>query len=82
MKQKLLAVAAICAVISGTAWAEEATDSKSDPNRIICKTEKPIGSNIPTRVCMTAAERDRQREQSQELMREVKRKTPAIGGSS
>lgn len=38
-----------------------------DPNRIVCKREHVVGSNRPQKVCMTAAERDRLKDQSDQL---------------
>lgn len=39
-------------------------------SRMVCERHKPIGSNRPTRVCMTVAERRRVREQTERMMQE------------
>ena len=39
-------------------------------SRMVCERHRPIGSNRPTRVCMTVAERRRVREQTERLMQE------------
>lgn len=33
-----------------------------DPNRMVCTRERVVGSNMPQKVCMTVAERDRLRD--------------------
>lgn len=38
--------------------------AKDDPNRLICKSEREMGSNRPKKVCKTAAERQRLKEQA------------------
>ena len=44
---------------------------KRDGERLICKSERPIGSNLPVKTCQTASERDgRRREDRQELDRQ------------
>lgn len=44
---------------------------KRDGERLICKSERPIGSNLPIKTCQTASERDlRRREDSKELQRQ------------
>lgn len=39
-------------------------------SRMVCERHKPIGSNRPTRVCMTVAERKRAQEKSEQMMRD------------
>jgi hypothetical protein len=44
--------------------------AKRDNERLICKNEKPIGSNIPVKTCQTAGEIEaRRRNDSQYLRR-------------
>ncbi|WP_395680717.1 hypothetical protein [Dokdonella sp.] len=44
---------------------------KRDGDRLICKSERPIGSNLPVKTCVTARERDqRRREDNKELERQ------------
>lgn len=50
------------------AKAEDAAKKeKDDPNRIVCKREHVVGSNRPQKVCMTAAERERLKDQSDRM---------------
>ena len=45
---------------------------KRDGERLICKFERPIGSNLPVKTCQTASERDgRRREDRKELERQT-----------
>ena len=50
---------------------------KDDPNRIVCTRQHVVGSNRPQKVCMTVAERERLKDQSQRLTDESRR----VGGS-
>ena len=44
---------------------------KRDGDRLICKSERPIGSNLPVKTCVTARERDqRRRDDNKELERQ------------
>ncbi len=43
----------------------------TDDNRIVCKREKKLGTNISHRVCMTKAERDALAEDTQRGLREL-----------
>lgn len=38
-----------------------------DPNRIVCKREHVVGSNRPQKVCMTVADRQRLKDQADQL---------------
>jgi hypothetical protein len=38
-----------------------------DPNRIVCKREHVVGSNRPQKVCMTVADRERLKDQAEQL---------------
>lgn len=35
--------------------------AKRDGDRLVCQSERPIGSNLPVKTCMTASERDQRR---------------------
>lgn len=56
-----------------TATAPPAPLAKDDPNRIVCTREHVVGSNRPQKICMTVAERDRQRELAKRGMDESRR---------
>ena len=63
---------------SRAASAPAAAASKptaSDDDKLICEYERPVGSNIPRKVCRTQAQIDREREAAQEKMRELSRTT-------
>jgi hypothetical protein len=64
--------------VSGSAPA--ATDAKKataqDDNKMICETERPVGSNIPKRVCRTQAQIDREREAAQKQLLDLSRPGP------
>lgn len=46
----------------------EATLNKEDDERMVCSYQKTIGSNRKTRVCKTAAQLEREREEARERM--------------
>jgi hypothetical protein len=48
----------------------EISSADIDPDELICRREVVTGTNFRRRVCMTRAERDTQREESQEEMLE------------
>jgi len=41
---------------------------KADGERMICRREKPLGSNLATRVCRTQAQMEREKKAAQEAM--------------
>jgi len=49
----------------------------ADPNELICTKEKLTGSRIPTRVCLTRAERERIQSEGQGFVEASKRKPGA-----
>jgi hypothetical protein len=59
---------------AASAPADKPTATAQD-DKLICQTERPVGSNIPKRVCRTQAEIDREREAAQDKMRELSRTT-------
>ncbi|HYE45113.1 MAG TPA: hypothetical protein VEA44_04990 [Caulobacter sp.] len=72
MRLAFIAIAAM--TIAGPALAQAgagapATPAKKidDPNRIVCKREHVVGSNRPQKVCMTAGERQRLKDQADQL---------------
>ncbi|NKB33568.1 MAG: hypothetical protein GKR91_10775 [Pseudomonadales bacterium] len=42
-----------------------------ESNKLVCTTERVVGSNIPQFVCMTVAQRDRMAMQAQEDVRQL-----------
>ena len=57
------------------------TQAKSDPEKLICTTEKPTGSNLAVRVCKTQAQLERERVDAQAFMdlnKTVKDQMPEI----
>jgi hypothetical protein len=64
----------------GTQTANSAESTQPDPNRTVCKLEKPIGSVIPTRICKTAAQWQAERENSRKFMQDLQQRTGATHG--
>ena len=81
--RQFIVIAAFTATLAGVASAiaaetpavaEEAKTEKpkadaEDPDRVICRRERVAGSNRPTKVCMTAAEWQKQRDEARQAMR-------------
>ena len=61
---------ALKAQSSATPQAGTAAVAAED-QKLICEMERPVGSNIPKRVCRTKAQMDREREAAQDKMREL-----------
>ena len=68
------ATAATKSQSSGTAVTAEKTPHEEA--KLICEMERPVGSNIPKRVCRTQAEIDRERAAAQDKIREISRSGP------
>jgi hypothetical protein len=81
MKRELQ-LAALFALNIGLASAEEPPTAApaASADRIICSTERVTGSNLPRKVCLSAAEREARRQSAQQAMSSAARKTPARGG--
>ncbi|ATD68380.1 MULTISPECIES: hypothetical protein [Luteimonas] len=47
-------------------------------SRLVCRREKPVGSNRSINRCMTVAERNRERDNAQDLMRNQKKSEELI----
>lgn len=43
----------------------------NDPDRIVCRTENPTGSNIPSRVCHTARQWDESQAGGQKMLNDM-----------
>ena len=77
----ILALASACAGPSATAGgkaplkaqagaAQPATPGAApEEQKLVCAMERPVGSNIPRRVCRTPEQIEREREAAQEKMR-------------
>ena len=71
------AVVGLCS--AGVAWADPPPSTPADgahvppaaAQKLICKKEPVIGSNIPKRVCRTQAQIDAEREASRDSMSEM-----------
>ena len=71
----LVATAPLGATMQGTGASpadKEANETSADPNKLICKRDKVVGSRLSAKkVCMTAAEWERQRREDQQLAERV-----------
>jgi hypothetical protein len=47
------------------------TTATPDSQKLICTSERPVGSNIPKKVCRTQEQIDRERDAAQDKMREM-----------
>jgi len=68
----LLSVAAVAFVV-GCAAQPASDAATSADQRIICRTDRELGSSMSRRVCKTASEWQAEREQQQEGMRSIDR---------
>ncbi len=70
-----IVIAASIAFLSGCAAQPEGTAvTEADGERVVCRKDREIGSNLGTRrVCKTASEWEAEREEQQEGMRGVDR---------
>lgn len=77
----LLAMTAASLVQAQDAAVEPAAEAADKGDQMICTTERVTGSNLPRRVCMTAAERAAKRQAAQQAMSSSMRRTPTQGGN-
>lgn len=73
MKGKLAVIGMVSLVMMGCNSTDSVTTAQADTNAeehdgVVCKLEKRVGSNMMTKVCRTAEERDAEREAAQEMM--------------
>jgi hypothetical protein len=54
--------------------------TRRDDRRLICKSERPIGSLLPKRTCRTYGEIERDRTEGQTFMRDEARSRQTLGG--
>ena len=80
----LLAVAGWAQANGGTAAAAAPAAASApvatptaaaDADKQVCKTEKPMGSLIPKRICKTALQWEAEREQARKLMQDAQQRT-------
>lgn len=67
------------AMFAGEPAAAPAAKKVNDPNQMVCKREKASGSNMKTRVCMTAAQWEDRRVQDKEMVDGAQRSQPMKG---
>ncbi|MBL52611.1 MULTISPECIES: hypothetical protein [Marisediminitalea] len=73
MKGKLAVIGMVSLVMMGCNSTDSATTAKADTNAdehdgVVCKLEKRVGSNMMTKVCRTAEERQAERDAANEAM--------------
>lgn len=59
-------------VVAPTPSAKRDPGERDDPNRLVCTRERVIGSNMPQKVCMTVAERERLRDAAEARSRNTR----------
>lgn len=79
----ILVSAALAA--AGNASAQKATaataeTSAADPDRVICRVERPTGSKIGTKICKRASVWEEEREASRRLMENAQQRTGTAYG--
>jgi len=79
----ILALASACAGPSATAAGNAplkaqagatqpaATTAIPEQKKLVCQMERPVGSNIPRKICRTQEQIDRERDAAQDKMREM-----------
>lgn len=67
------ASAADDAAPAGDAAKPPAKVAPKDP--LVCRSETPIGSKLPVKTCMLKSERDRQKQDSQEALQLIQRRS-------
>jgi hypothetical protein len=79
----LLAATALAAAVDSNepqATAPAAVAADADDDKVICKTERVVGSNIPKRTCTTQRQLREIRESSQRALHELQRETTRTAG--
>lgn len=82
---KQFVAAALAAGVTAAAGAADAPQPpKPKPDDLVCTYERPTGSNVPRRICMTQSRRDQLTKDSQETMRRLQgpSKTPGARSSN
>ncbi|HEY0649774.1 hypothetical protein [Phenylobacterium sp.] len=52
-----------------------APKAPKDPDPLVCRSETPIGSKLPVKVCVRKSDRDRQKRDSQEALQLIQRRS-------
>jgi len=73
-----MATAGGSAPLKAQAGAAQAAAPGANPEeqKLICESERPVGSNIPRRVCRTPQQIEREREAAQEKIRSMQTPGP------
>lgn len=76
--KRISGVLLVAASMVATAAADDPSSEKKPeppqerPDDLICTYERPVGTNIPRRVCATRAQRDQQQRDSQDAARRMR----------
>ena len=62
----LLLIGGLC--VSGAAVAGETAKAQDPSQKIVCKSERFVGSNMSSRICKTKLEWDQSKTQSKEIL--------------
>ncbi len=65
------------AAAAGTAQAPQAVSAKDDSEKIVCKSERFVGSHLSERVCKTRGEWEAGRKSSKDALNKFKMVKPA-----
>lgn len=65
---------------SAPAATAAAATAAADADKPVCKTERPMGSLIPKRICKTAAQWEAEREQSRKMIQDMQQRTGSTYG--
>ena len=67
-------------VAPATVKGAKATDSDTDPDKVICKTEALTGSRFSKRICMSRSSWDEQQKQTEVFERRMNQTATRMGG--
>ena len=70
---KRITILTLALGLAGCANSEDSTAQAKADDGMICKMEKPTGSNIATRVCRTPEELEKERELARDSMQSMTR---------
>ncbi|WP_210853948.1 hypothetical protein [Ideonella alba] len=57
------------------ATADSASQPSNDPDRMVCRYERPTGSKIPTKTCKTAGMWEYESQQSRKMVQDAQQRT-------
>jgi hypothetical protein len=73
---------ALGSIFSGAAMSQPAAPAENvasqpeaNPERVVCRLERPTGSQIPTKICKSAALWELEHEQSRKMMQDAQQRT-------